>query len=70
MEACLATQQLAIEARRTFCRSLVQGALRVVFRPADKPAPKVSNLQLKDENGQLSTSATVDGENLSISAPE
>jgi hypothetical protein len=42
----------------------------VVFRPAGKPAPNVSNLQLKDENGQLSTSATVDGENLSISAPE
>jgi hypothetical protein len=42
----------------------------VVFRPVGKPEPKVSNLQLKDENGQLSTTATVDGENLSISAPE
>ena len=42
----------------------------VVFRPAGKPAPNVSNLQLKDENGQLSTSATVDGESLSVSSPE
>ncbi len=42
----------------------------VVFRPADKPAPQVSDLALKDDAGQLSVSATVDGAPLSITMPE
>ncbi|HEX4140014.1 MAG TPA: hypothetical protein VHY09_06670, partial [Candidatus Methylacidiphilales bacterium] len=41
----------------------------VVFRPADKPAPKVENLALKSDASQVTVNATVDGNALSVEAP-
>jgi len=40
-----------------------------VFRPADQPAPKATNLTLGSANGHISATANVDGQDLAIDAP-
>jgi hypothetical protein len=42
-------------------------AYLVVFRPSTEAAPRVSNLVLKNDQGQISASAEVDGSPLSVS---